>query len=228
MQVKVAPKVVLAGIACLCMAACTTDPYTGEDQAARAAIGAAVGAAVGAVAGAISTDSSKERRKRALIGAGVGALAGGAVGAYMDAQEARLRERLRNTGVAVVRKGNDITLSMPGNLTFATDSAEIRPDFYEVLRSVALVMDEYDKTIIDVVGHTDSTGSDAHNLALSERRAESVAGYLRSQGVRDIRIETVGAGERYPIADNATAEGRQANRRVELTLEPLVTSSGGS
>lgn len=215
-------KFAIATLAWLWLAGCTTNPYTGEDQAARAAIGAAVGAAVGAVAGAISTDSSKERRKRALIGAGVGALAGGAVGAYMDAQEARLRERLRRTGVSVVRNGNDITLIMPGNLTFATDSAEIRPDFYEILRSVALVMDEYEKTIIDVVGHTDSTGSDAYNLALSERRAESVAAYLRSQGVRDIRIETVGAGERYPIADNSTPEGRQANRRVELTLEPLV------
>ena len=205
------------------LSACTTtDPYTGEEKTSHATTGAIIGAAAGAVVGAVSGDDSRERRNRALIGAGIGALAGGAVGYYMDQQEAKLRKQLEGTGVRVVRSGDNITLVMPSNITFAVDQASIDASFYRVLDSVALVLDEYDKTIIDVVGHTDSTGSHQYNQRLSERRADSVAKYLISQKVLAARIETFGMGETRPIASNATAEGRQLNRRVELTLIPVT------
>ena len=203
--------------------ACTTiDPYTREEKTSKATTGAIIGAVGGAVVGAVSGDDSRDRRNRALIGAGIGALAGGAVGYYMDVQEAKLRKQLEGTGVRVVRNGDNITLVMPGNVTFDVDKADIKASFYPVLDSVALVVDEYDKTIIDVVGHTDSTGSQQYNQALSERRADSVARYLISQKVDRVRIETFGMGETGPIASNATAEGRQLNRRVELTLIPVT------
>ena len=202
---------------------CTTiDPYTREEQTSKATTGAIIGAVGGAIVGAVSGDDSRERRNRALIGAGVGALAGGAVGYYMDVQEAKLRQQLEGTGVRVVRNGDNITLVMPSNVTFDVDKADVKASFYPVLDSVALVLDEYDKTIIDVVGHTDSTGSHQYNQALSERRADSVAKYLISQKVLRARIETFGLGETRPIADNATAQGRQLNRRVELTLIPVT------
>jgi outer membrane protein OmpA-like peptidoglycan-associated protein len=202
------------------LAGCTTDPFTGESQISRTAIGAAIGAASGAAIGAIA---DKENRGRgAAIGAGVGVLAGGAVGGYMDYQEKKLRERLAGTGVSVKRVGDDIYLNMPGNLTFASDHAEIRGDFYDVLNSVVLVLNEYDKTLIEITGHTDSTGSDAHNQQLSEARARSVASYFKAQQVVPQRLIAEGFGERYPVASNDTAEGRQQNRRVELRLVPIT------
>lgn len=207
----------------LLLGGCTTmDPYTREQQTSKASIGAGVGAIAGAVVGIATGDSAKERRKRALIGAGVGALSGGAVGYYMDRQEAQLRQRLEGTGVSVTRHGDNITLNMPGNVTFATDSAEVRSSFADVLESVALVLKEYPKTIIEVAGHTDSTGSDQYNQLLSERRAEAVAGVLRRHGVDDRRMVVRGYGEAYPIAGNDTPQGREQNRRVELTLSPLT------
>ena len=213
-------QVLTALVALAVLASCTTDPFTGERKIAKTAIGATIGAATGAAIGAIA---DKENRARgALIGAGVGGLAGGAVGGYMDYQEKKLRERLAGTGVSVKRVGNDIYLIMPGNLTFATDHAEIRGDFYEVLNSVVLVLNEFDKTIIEITGHTDSTGSDAYNQRLSEQRAQSVGSYFTAQQVMPARIVTEGFGERFPIAGNDTPDGRQQNRRVELRLVPLT------
>jgi outer membrane protein OmpA-like peptidoglycan-associated protein len=219
-------RIAILGIAfSICTAACTTlDPYTREEQPARAQRNALIGAAAGAVAGLITGDSSMERKKRALVGAGIGALAGGGVGACMDRQEAALRAELDRTGVSVTRVGDNITLNMPGNITFATDSADLNAGFYEVLNSVALVLNEYEQTVIEVAGHTDSTGSDDYNQRLSERRAGSVASYLVTREILDDRIIEVGEGEARPIADNASDSGRQANRRVELTLVPLSFS----
>ncbi len=203
--------------------ACTTlDPYTRQEKTSNAAKGAAIGAASGAVVGLISGDNSSERKKRALIGAGIGALAGGAVGAYMDQQELELRQKLEATGVSVTRIGDNITLNMPGNVTFAVDSADISASFYPVLDSVSLVLDKFDKTFIEVAGHTDNTGTEAYNQALSERRAASVVAYLASREVRFDRFITVGAGELRPIANNDTAAGRQQNRRVEITIVPVT------
>ncbi len=204
------------------LVACTTNPYTRDREASNAAKGAAIGAAAGAAVGALTGDGADDRRKRALIGAGIGALAGGAVGVYMDAQEAKLREQLEGTGVSVTRLGDDIVLNMPGNVTFDTGRAEVKSGFYPVLRSVALVLDEYDQTLIDVNGHTDSTGGLQLNMDLSNRRAESVAAYLEAQGVIRSRVFTQGFGPHYPLADNSSPAGRQQNRRVELVLKPLT------
>ena len=162
----------LAGLtaiaAALVSAGCTTtDAYTGEKKVNNASKGAGIGALAGAVIGALTGDNSKERRERALIGAGVGALTGAGVGAYMDKQEAKLRAQLQGTGVSVTRSGNDLILNMPGNITFKTASADLNSNFYKVLDSVGLVLKEFDKTLIDVEGHTDSDGSDDYNQQLS-------------------------------------------------------------
>ena len=201
----------------------TLDPYTQESKTSRATKGAAIGAAAGAVVGLISGDDAVERRQHAMIGAGIGALAGGAVGNYQDRQEAKLRAELQGTGVSVTRMGDNITLNMPGNVTFATDSADLSPAFFDVLTSVSKVLQEFDKTVVEVAGHTDSTGSDSYNQTLSVRRATSVAQYLQSHGIRSERLLTVGMGESRPVADNGTADGRQANRRVEITMVPLTS-----
>jgi len=200
----------------------TLDPYTRESETSKATKGALIGAAAGAVVGLISGGDAVERRQRALIGAGVGALAGGSIGVYMDKQEARLRTELEGTGVSVTRIGDNITLNMPGNITFATDSSDLSPAFFDVLNSVGKVLGEFNKTVVEVAGHTDSTGSDSYNQSLSERRAASVSTYLQGRNVMGQRLITVGMGEARPVADNTTADGRQANRRVEITMVPVT------
>lgn len=202
----------------------TLDPYTGEEQTSKATKGALIGAAAGAVVGLASGDDAVDRRQRALIGAGVGALAGGSIGHYQDRQEAELRAKLEGTGVSVTRIGDNITLNMPGNVTFATDSADLNADFFNVLNSVSKVLKEFDQTIVEVAGHTDNTGSDEYNEALSDRRASAVARYFESRNIASQRLLTIGMGESRPVADNGTAGGRQVNRRVEITMVPL--SSG--
>jgi outer membrane protein OmpA-like peptidoglycan-associated protein len=211
--------VIAAGLAAGCQ---TTDPYTGETKTTSATYGALIGAGAGAAVGMISGRDAKQRRQRALIGAGVGALAGGAVGAYMDKQEDELRKVMRDSGVTVTRKGDDIILNMPGNITFRTDSADLNSQFYKVLDGVAQVAKKYEKTIIEVAGHTDSTGTAEYNKGLSQRRANSVADYLVTRGVIQARIMTAAGGEDHPIANNTTEQGRAANRRVEVTLSPLT------
>ena len=195
----------------------TSDPNDPNRTRNNALIGAGIGAAVGLLSGSDAT----ERRQRALVGAGVGGLAGGAIGVYQDRQEAALRQRMAGTGVDVVRQGDNITLNMPGNVTFAFNSANIDPGFYPVLNDVAGVLREYNQTVVEVAGHTDNIGSEEVNQRLSEQRAGAVAQYLQAQGVQQQRLITVGGGKRYPIATNDTAEGRAANRRVEITLVPV-------
>jgi outer membrane protein OmpA-like peptidoglycan-associated protein len=197
------------------LASCTSNPYTGEQQASKTGLGLGLGAATGALAGQLIGGNTKAT----LIGAGIGAVVGGVGGNIMDRQADALRAQLRGTGVSVQRAGNDIKLIMPGNITFATDSADIRSNFYPVLNSVSLVLKEYNKTVIRVAGFTDSTGNANHNQQLSEGRAQSVANYLQSQGVASGRFSVVGYGQRYPIASNSTAQGREQNRRVEITLQ---------
>jgi len=209
--------------AALTTAGCTTtDAYTGEEKVNNASKGAGIGALAGAILGAATGDNSKERRERALIGAGVGALTGAGVGAYMDKQEAKLRAQLQGTGVSVTRNGDNLILNMPGNVTFKTASSDLNANFFKVLDSVGLVLKEFDKTTIDVEGHTDSDGSDSYNQQLSLERAQSVGTYLQSQGVNGQRIVAFGAGEARPIATNSTPTGKQQNRRVELKLQPIV------
>ena len=208
---------VLAGA--MAIPACTTtNPYTGEEEVNKTSKGAGIGALAG-VAAAILIGGN---RKALLLGAGIGALAGGGIGLYMDKQADKLRLQLQSTGVSVTRNGNSIILNMPGNVTFATSSSNISADFYKVLDSVALVLNEFDKTYVDIVGHTDSTGALQYNQTLSEARASSVARYLESQKVVSQRIITRGAGPSQPIASNDTTSGRALNRRVEIVLTPLT------
>ncbi len=209
-------------ILALVSAGCTTvNPYTGEKQTAKATQGAAIGGAAGALLGA-ALASRGSRVEGALIGAGVGAIAGGGTGYYMDVQEKKLRDKLEGTGVHVVRNGNDIQLVMPGDVTFETNSASLNSNFFEVLDSVALVLNEYKSTLVTVAGYTDSTGSADYNQKLSERRATTVALYLQGKGVAQQRLAAIGHGETHPVASNATAEGRAKNRRVEITLDPIT------
>lgn len=211
-------------ICALISSGCTTvNPYTNEKQTSKVAIGSGTGALAGAVIGLISGDNSRERRKRALIGAGVGALAGGSIGYYMDVQEAKLRQTLSGTGVSVTRDGNNIILNMPSNITFPVNSYAINGEFFNALNSVDLVLKEYDKTLVEIMGHTDSSGDQAYNQILSERRARSVAQYFESRQVNPVRLATYGHGEDYPIASNNSDAGRKLNRRVEIVLVPITS-----
>lgn len=206
-----------AGLLAAC--ATTTDPWSGEPRATRTGSGAGIGAGIGAVLGAIS---GGDRLKRAAIGAGVGALTGAAIGNYMDRQERELREQLRGTGVSVTRRGDEIILNMPGNVTFDFDDAALKADFYDVLNSVVLVVEEFDQTVLVIDGHTDSVGAAGYNQRLSEQRAESVARYMTAQGINPVRVAAYGYGAQYPVASNETEAGRASNRRVELTLMPVT------
>ena len=192
-----------------------------QEGMSRTQRNALIGAAIGAAAGRVSGDDATERRQHALIGAGVGGLAGGAIGRYQDNQERALRERMQGTGVDVVRDGDHITLDMPEAITFAFNSSTLNQRAYGVLDSVAETLREYDQTMIEVAGHTDSVGSDAYNDKLSRDRAQAVANYLISRGISGQRLIITGAGERYPIASNDTEAGRAENRRVEMTIVPI-------
>jgi outer membrane protein OmpA-like peptidoglycan-associated protein len=206
----------------LLMPACSTvNPYTGEKRTSKATEGSAIGGVLGAILGA-ATASKGHRTENALIAGGIGAIAGGGAGYYMDVQDAKLRQKLEGTGVRVAREGNDIHLIMPGDVTFSTDSADLKSRFFEVLDSVAIVLQEYKSTLVTVAGYTDSTGTTGYNQKLSERRASTVAMYLHSRGVVKERLAAIGYGEQHPVADNGTAEGRAKNRRVEITLEPIT------
>ena len=183
--------------------------------------GAIIGALAGVAAGLLSGDDATERRQRALVGAGVGGLAGAAIGNYQDRQERALREQMAGTGVDVVRQGDNITLNMPSGITFDFDKSNLKPEFYPVLDNVARTLQEYNQTVVEVAGHTDSVGSDAYNQKLSEQRANAVASYLQSRGLNRERFIVVGAGESRPVASNDTEAGRAQNRRVEITLVPI-------
>lgn len=215
-------RIASALVAALALSACTTNPYTGERQVSKTAIGAGIGAAAGAAIGYSTGDNKQERKEAALKGAAIGGVTGGGVGAYMDYQEKKLRERLAGVGVGVQRDKQTgvITLIMPGNITFATAQSSVRADFYPVLDAVGDVFKEYNKTTITVSGHTDNVGRDDYNMKLSQDRASSVAQYLVSRGVAGSRIQAVGYGKSMPIADNSTENGRAQNRRVEIRIDP--------
>lgn len=217
--------VVLLTAATLLAGCVATRPYTGQssdpNDPNRARTGALIGAGIGVVAGLLSGDDATERRQHAMVGAGLGAIAGGSIGAYQDRQEAELRRQMQGTGVDVVRQGNNITLAMPEGITFAFDSDQLKPQFRPVLGDLASTLLEYNKTVIEVAGHTDSVGSESYNQDLSERRANAVADFLATRGVMRGRMITIGAGETRPVASNDTEYGRSQNRRVEITLVPI-------
>ena len=206
--------------AMLVTSACTTDPYTGQQTINRMAVGIGVGALSGYLLGDLVGGSHDRNAK--IIGAGIGAIAGGAVGNYMDRQEAELRRQTAGTGVDVYRQGDELVLRMPSGITFPVDRYDIQPQFQSTLDQVSQTLASYDQTYIDVLGHTDSTGSDAYNQSLSERRAQSVSDYLSARGVARARIGLRGYGESQPIASNETESGRSENRRVEIKVVPIT------
>jgi len=207
-------------VAMLPLSACVTDPETGKRTISKAAIGGIGGALGGYLLGDLV--GGRRDRTEKIVGAGIGALAGAGVGYYMDEQERKLRQQTAGTGINVIRDGDNLVLDMPSEITFGVDSANIDAGFRNTLNQVASTVTQYEKTYVDVLGHTDSTGSDAYNQALSERRASAVADYLSSRGVQSARLATRGYGESQPKTSNLDAAGRSAHRRVEIRLVPVT------
>lgn len=207
-----------AVLSLLTVSACVTDPNTGERKVSRAAIGGVGGAVVGGLLGGVIGG-----RTGRIIGAGLGGVAGGVVGYRMDQQIREIREATAGSGVDVTEtdNGSAILVNLPDGVTFDVGSASLKPQFRTTLDQLAASMVQYPNSLIDVYGHTDSTGSDAFNQTLSENRARTVAGYLSSQGVAATRIRSQGFGETMPVADNATDDGRRKNRRVEIKIVPI-------
>ncbi|RIV77510.1 OmpA family protein [Pelagerythrobacter aerophilus] len=207
-----------AALSLVSVSACVTDPNTGERKISRTAIGGVGGAAAGALLGGLI--GGKTGR---IIGAVGGGAIGGVVGYKMDQQIKELRESTAGSGVDVteVDNGQAILVNLPDGVTFDVGSATLKPAFRSTLNDVAASLKQYPNSLIDVYGHTDSTGSDSFNQGLSERRAQTVANYLTSQGVNTARIRWQGFGETMPVADNSTEDGRRLNRRVEIKIIPL-------
>ena len=181
----------------------------------KAALGTLIGAAAGYGISKGNANTSRQNNRAAAIGAVVG----GATGVYLDNKEKKLRQQMAGTGVEVKRNPDgSVGLVMPGNITFDTNKSNIKPNFYSTLNKVAQTLTEDNKSGILVTGYTDSTGNDSINIPLSQARAQSVASYLASQGVSTTRINAQGQGSANPIASNATAEGREQNRRVEISI----------
>lgn len=207
-------KSLIAATCTLALVACET-----VQNNQRTAIGAGVGAAAGAAAGTLVGGND---RRNALVGAGIGLLAGAAIGQYLDRQQRALEADLAGTGAEVERSGDGLLVSFPSNITFDTDSAQIKPAFHASLNDVSQTLNRFPESYLDIVGHTDSQGSEQYNQDLSERRANAVSRYFRSRGVAPQRIAAFGQGELEPVADNATPQGRQANRRVEMRITPAT------
>lgn len=218
-------RLIVAALAVATLSGCASqNPYENQGQAPRQGMSktatyGGLGALAGAVAGAAI--SHNNRGKGALIGAAVAGAAGAGYGYYVDKQEAELRRSMERTGVQVQRQGDSINLVMPGNITFATNSADIASNFYGPLNNLASSFKQYNQNNIEIVGHTDSTGSHQYNVNLSQLRAQSVANYLMDQGVEPGRLSSRGMGPDQPVASNATEAGRSQNRRVEIKLTPI-------
>ena len=209
-----------AGLSSLALAACVTDPETGQQRISKSAIGGLGGALGGYLLGDIV--GGRRDRTEKIVGAGIGAVAGAGIGYYLDQQERELRQKTAGTGVDVVRDGDSLLLNMPSQVTFDVDSSAVKPEFRNTLNDVAATLVQYESTYIDVYGHTDSTGSDAYNQTLSERRAQSVSSYLSTRGVQSARLASRGFGESQPVASNTTEDGRAQNRRVEIRIVPVT------
>ena len=207
------PMILIAALALpLFVQACQNGPS--QRVLTTGAAGAILGAGAGMMAGG-------DDKRNAAIGAAVGAIAGASVGVYMDKQEEKLRQQTAGTGITVDRVGDQLQLTMPSNVTFAVNSATIQPGFYGPLNDVAATLIEFPSTAVDIIGHASSDGADDYNMTLSQQRAAAVRSYLINQGTQAVRINAIGMGETQPIADNATAQGRAANRRVEIILTPI-------
>ena len=210
----------LASAIALTTTGCITDPNTGEQRVSRAAIGGVLGGLGGYLLGDL-VGGRRDRTER-IVGAGIGGVAGAAVGSYMDRQEQELRRRTAGTGIEVDRQGDQLVLNMPGDVTFAYDSASVQPQFQATLDQVATTLRDYPSTYIDIYGHTDSRGSEVYNQGLSERRAMSVQSYLASRGVQSARMATRGYGETALKCQETSEDGYRCNRRVEIRIAPVT------
>ena len=171
------------------------------------------------------SDEEREIRKNALIASGVAALNVDNAKQYMDIQEVLLRQKLTGTGVYIIRQEELLILTMPSQISFVSGSASIDKQFYKILYSVTSILHEYDKTLVEIIGHTDSKGSNDYNLVLSKKRAANVAKFFSDNNLEPKRLGIHGFGEKYPIADNETHFGREQNRRVEIALVPIVSTN---
>ncbi|NMF91157.1 OmpA family protein [Aromatoleum petrolei] len=208
---------IVAALSVLTIAGCAQNPFYGEN--AQTARGAAIGAGAGAILGNVVAGSGN-RTTGGLVGAAIGATVGGLVGRQMDKQEAELRQQMAGTGVQVQRQGDTIRLQAPENITFDTGRADVKPQFQPVLSRLSQSIQQYPDTVVQIEGHTDSTGSASFNQTLSENRAESVRSYMAQRGVESNRLVAVGYGASRPVADNSTPQGRAQNRRVEVLIVP--------
>lgn len=209
--------ILLSAVAALGLSACTTGPVFDEaDPNRQTKTGALVGAGMGAIVGGLASGGDAGK---VVLGAAVGGAAGAAIGNQLDKQEAELRQQLGN-GVGVRNTGDRLIVTMPQDILFATDSADLRSGLMGDLRDVAQSLLAYPNTTAQVIGHTDSDGDAAYNLGLSQRRAQSVVNVFTSEGVPSGRLQAIGAGEDQPIASNLSEEGKAQNRRVEIVILP--------
>ena len=220
-QTRSKSRILLASLAAsslMLTSACVTDPNTGQQKISRTALGTGGGAVIGLLLGGLIGGGTGR-----IIGAGIGGIAGGAVGYTMDKQIKQLKEKTEGTGVDVTTtdNGKAILVNLPDGVTFDVAAYDLKPQFRTTLDQIAASMTQYPNSLIDVYGHTDSTGSDSYNQTLSENRARTVANYLEMHGVAGARIRSQGYGKTLPIADNTTPEGRAKNRRVEIKIVPI-------
>ncbi len=202
------------------LAACTpVDQYSGDPNQ-RTKEGALTGAGIGALAGILTGDGGKDKLDRAVVGAAIGGLAGGVVGSNLDRQARELQAEISDSRIRIINEGNQLRVVMPEGILFATNSDVVQGAIQNDLYAVADNLNRYPETRVEVIGHTDNTGSAAYNQDLSQRRAMSVAAILRGAGVSGGRVVAYGRGEDMPVASNLTPEGRAQNRRVEILIIP--------
>mgnify|MGYP000101960427 CR=1 FL=1 len=217
-MIRVKSSVAVLCASTIALTACMTPGPEPRNGNSRAQNGALIGAGIGAVLGG-TKDSGSDRLKNAAIGGVLGGLVGAGVGGFLDRQADELRRDLGNN-VNVVNNGDSLTVSMPQDILFATNSANLRGDLQGDLRTLANSLNQYPNSTVDIIGHTDNTGEASYNQDLSSRRATSVASVLRNSGVSGNRIRAFGRGENEPAATNLTAEGRAQNRRVDIIISP--------
>ncbi|MGB3407693.1 MAG: OmpA family protein [Jannaschia sp.] len=205
---------ILGVAAALSLSACVTAPDGGPNRTAN---GAVIGGIAGAALGGLANDRDLEK---AVIGGAIGAGIGAAIGNSLDRQAADLRNQLGDDRIIINNTGSQLIVTMPQDILFSTDSANLRADLQGDLRALGRNLQQYPDTTVQVIGHTDSDGSAAYNQDLSERRARAVSGILLETGVSGARIQSIGRGESSPIATNNTPEGRQQNRRVDIVITP--------
>jgi len=225
------PALLVLTLSALVLTGCATDEFGNRRPLTESEAGVAIGSAAGAAAGALIGSRSADAGKGALIGAVGGAITGGLVGSYMERQrkdfERVLADEIARGDIRVEELPDDrLLVGMTSSTAFDVDSADIKPGFYSTLDKISAVVNKYGKTRLDIAGHTDNTGAAAYNQRLSERRAGAVESYLLAEQVLPQRLRSTGYGEARPVASNESEYGRTLNRRVEITIDPIVAETG--